>query len=115
MDDRQFEQYVAELCRRGRLHRRPTRRRRRRPGRGRDRPTARRPPPRYSVQALRQAPHLGSRDLQTFNGTARAEHRADVPVSVAPCVFAKPAHDFAARHDLWLIDVNLLGFWNSAP
>ncbi|MFI9358823.1 restriction endonuclease [Streptomyces lydicus] len=67
------------------------------------------------MQALRQAPHLGSRDLQTFNGTARAEHRADVPVFVASCVFTKPARDFAARHDLCLIDVNLLGFWNSAP
>ncbi|WP_328731209.1 restriction endonuclease [Streptomyces caniferus] len=49
----------------------------------------------------------------TFNGTARAEHGADVPVFVASCVFTRPARDFAARHGLCLIDVDLLGFWNS--
>jgi restriction system protein len=113
MGDRAFEEYVAELCRRdgcvevrrvggagdlgadviGRL------------------PDGRR----MVIQCKRYAKHrsVGSRDLQTFNGTARAEHGADVPVFVASCVFTRHARDFAARHGLVLIDVNLLGFWNS--
>ncbi|MET7370803.1 restriction endonuclease [Streptomyces sp. NPDC005566] len=113
MNDRQFEEYVAELCRRdgctdvkrvggagdlgadvtGRL------------------PDGRR----LVIQCKRYAKHrtVGSRDLQTFNGTARAEHQADAPVLVASCVFTKPARAFAARHGLCLIDINLLGFWNS--
>ncbi|WP_055695276.1 restriction endonuclease [Streptomyces prasinopilosus] len=112
MDGREFERYVADLCRRdgctdvartggagdlgadvtGRL------------------PDGRR----FVVQCKRYARHrtVGSRDLQTFNGTARAEHGADVPVFVASCVFTGPARRFAARHRLCLIDVDLLGFWN---
>ncbi|MFJ9406768.1 hypothetical protein [Streptomyces sp. NPDC101393] len=50
--------------------------------------------------------------IQTFNGTARAEHGADVPVFVASCVVTKPGRDVAARHHLTLIDVNQLGFWS---
>ncbi|WP_329400451.1 restriction endonuclease [Streptomyces lydicus] len=113
MDDRQFEQYVAELCRRDGCTGV------RRVGGAGDLgadvtgqlPNGRR----LVIQCKRYAKHrtVGSRDLQTFNGTARAEHRADVPVFVASCVFTKPAREFAARHDLCLIDVNLLGFWNS--
>jgi len=113
MDGRQFEEYVAGLCRRdgctdvkrvggaGDL--------------GADvtglLPDGRR----FVIQCKRYAKHrtVGSRDIQTFNGTARAEHGADVPVFVASCVFTKPARDFAARHQLCLIDVNLLGFWNN--
>ncbi|MFD0214348.1 restriction endonuclease [Streptomyces hirsutus] len=113
MDDRGFERYVADLCRRdgctdvtrvggagdlgadvtGRL------------------PDGRR----FVIQCKRYAKHrtVGSRDLQTFNGTARAEHGADVPVFVASCVFTGPAREFAARHRLCLIDVDLFGFWNS--
>ncbi|WP_344320813.1 restriction endonuclease [Streptomyces macrosporus] len=113
MDDREFEEYVARLCRRdgctevrrvggagdlgadviGRL------------------PDGRK----LVVQCERYAEHrsVGSRDLQTFNGTARAEHGADVPVFVASCVLTAPARTFAARQNLVLIDVDLLGFWNS--
>jgi restriction system protein len=113
MDDREFEEYVAELCRRdgctdvkrvggaGDL--------------GAD-VTGYLPHGRKIViQCKRYAKHrtVGSRDIQTFNGTARAEHGADVPVFVASCVFTKPARDFAARQNLCLIDINLLGFWNS--
>jgi restriction system protein len=67
------------------------------------------------VQCKRYAKHrsVGSRDLQTFNGTARQEHGADVPVFVASCVFTQPARAFAAKHVLVLVDVNLLGLWNS--
>lgn len=113
MDDREFEEYVAQLCRRdgctevkrvggsgdlgadvfGRL------------------PDGRK----IVIQCKRYAKHrtVGSRDIQTFNGTARVEHDADVPVFVASCVFTKPARAFAARHRLTLIDINLLGFWNN--
>ncbi|KQX77096.1 restriction endonuclease [Streptomyces sp. Root1310] len=113
MDDRQFEEFVAHLCRRdgctdvkrvggaGDL--------------GADvmglLPDGRW----FVIQCKRYAKHrtVGSRDIQTFNGTARLEHGADVPVFVASCVFTKPARAFAARHGLCLIDINLLGFWNS--
>lgn len=113
MDDRQFEEFVADLCRRdgctdvkrvggaGDL--------------GADvtglLPDGRR----LVIQCKRYAKHrtVGSRDIQTFNGTARAEHGADVPIFVASCVFTKPARDFAARHNLCLIDIDLLGFWNN--
>ncbi|MFJ1811413.1 MULTISPECIES: restriction endonuclease [unclassified Streptomyces] len=113
MDDRRFEEFVAGLCRRdgctdvkrvggaGDL--------------GADvtglLPDGRR----FVIQCKRYAKHrtVGSRDIQTFNGTARLEHGADVPVFVASCVFTKPARAFAARHGLCLIDVNLLGFWNN--
>ncbi|MFD6277152.1 restriction endonuclease [Streptomyces sp. NPDC060209] len=113
MGDREFEEYIAQLCRRdgctevkrvggsgdlgadviGRL------------------PDGRK----IVIQAKHYAKHrtVGSRDIQTFNGTARAEHGADVPVFVASCVFTKPAREFAARQHLTLIDVNLLGFWNN--
>ncbi|MFF3354155.1 restriction endonuclease [Streptomyces sp. NPDC002917] len=113
MDDREFEEYVAQLCRRdgctdvkrvggsGDL--------------GADvigcLPDGRK----IVIQCKRYAKHrtVGSRDIQTFNGTARAEHGADVPVFVASCVFTKPARAFAARQHLTLIDINLLGFWNN--
>ena len=111
MDARRFEEFVAELCRRdgctgvarvggagdlgadvvGRL------------------PDGRK----LVVQCKRYARHrsVGSREVQTFNGTARAEHGADVAVLVASCVFTGSARDFAARQRLTLIDVDLLGFW----
>ncbi|MEU3462903.1 restriction endonuclease [Streptomyces sp. NPDC006733] len=113
MNDREFEEYVADLCRRdgcsdvvrvggsGDL--------------GADvigyLPDGRK----VVIQCKRYAPHrsVGSRDIQTFNGTARAEHGADVPVFVATCPFTGPGRDFAAKHALVLIDLDLLGFWNT--
>ncbi|MFE3074328.1 restriction endonuclease [Streptomyces sp. NPDC059247] len=67
------------------------------------------------VQCKRYAKRriVGSPDLQKFNGTARSEHGADVPLFGASCKFTKLARAFAARHDLVLVDVDLLGFWNS--
>lgn len=113
MDDRQFEEFVADLCRRdGCIDVK-------RVGGAGDLgadvtgllPDGRR----FVIQCKRYAKHrtVGSRDIQTFNGTARAEHGADVPIFVASCVFTKPARDFAARHNLCLIDIDLLGFWNN--
>ncbi|MFF4792780.1 restriction endonuclease [Streptomyces sp. NPDC001276] len=112
MDDRQFEEYVAELCRRDGCT--DVRRVGGAGDLGAD-VTGRLPDGRRVViQCKRYAKHrtVGSRDLQSFNGTARAEHRADVPVFVASCVFTRPAREFAARHRLCLVDVDLLGFWN---
>ncbi|MFF9126292.1 restriction endonuclease [Streptomyces sp. NPDC014889] len=113
MDDRQFEEYVAGLCRRDGCT--DVRRVGGAGDLGAD-VTGRLPDGRRVViQCKRYARHrsVGSRDLQTFNGTARAEHRADVPVFVASCVFTRPAREFAARHRIRLVDVDLLGFWNS--
>ncbi|MEW2219374.1 restriction endonuclease [Streptomyces sp. NPDC006990] len=113
MDGREFEDYIAGLCRRdgctgvqrvggaGDL--------------GADvigyLPDGRK----IVVQCKRYAKNrsVGSRDIQTFNGTARAEHKADLPLFVASCVFTGPARQFAARQHLALIDIDLLGFWNS--
>ncbi|MGW1163527.1 restriction endonuclease [Streptomyces sp. NPDC002519] len=113
MEDRRFEEFVAALCRRDGCTGV------RRVGGAGDLgayvtgflPDGRR----LVIQCKRYAKHrtVGSREIQTFNGTARAEHGADVPVFVASCVFTKPARDFAARHALCLVDVDLLGFWYS--
>jgi restriction system protein len=113
MDDREFEEFVAGLCRRDGCT--DVKRVGGAVDLGADvtglLPDGRR----FVIQCKRYAKHrtVGSRDIQTFNGTARAEHGADVPLFVASCVFTKPARDFAARHALCLIDVDLLGFWNS--
>ncbi|MCZ4103319.1 restriction endonuclease [Streptomyces sp. H39-C1] len=113
MNDREFEEYVADLCRRdgctdvvrvggaGDL--------------GADVIASLPDGRKLVIQCKRYAPHrsVGSRDIQTFNGTARAEHHADIPVFVATCPFTKPGRDFAAKHALVLIDLDLLGFWNT--
>ncbi|MFC7980092.1 restriction endonuclease [Streptomyces cinereoruber] len=113
MDPLQFEEYVAELCRRDGCTDV------RRVGAANDLgadvigllPDGRK----LVVQCKRYAKHrtVGSPDLQKFNGTARSEHGADVPLFVASCKFTKQARAFAARHGLVLVDVDLLGFWNS--
>ncbi|MGW5127475.1 restriction endonuclease [Streptomyces sp. NPDC004069] len=113
MDGPRFEEHVAALCRRDGCT--DVRRVGGAGDLGAD-VTGRLPDGRRIViQCKRYARHrsVGSRDLQTFNGTARAEHRADAPVFVASCVFTGPARAFAARHRLFLVDVDLLGFWNS--
>jgi restriction system protein len=56
---------------------------------------------------------VGSPDAQRFNGTARAEHGADVPLIIASCKFTRDARSFAAKHKLVLVDVDLLAFWNN--
>ncbi|MFF4243344.1 restriction endonuclease [Streptomyces sp. NPDC001822] len=113
MNDREFEEYVAELCRRDGCTGV------RRVGGSGDLgadvigflPDGRK----LVVQCKRYAKHraVGSRDIQTFNGTARAHHGADVPLFVASCVFTAPARTFADTQRLTLVDVDLLGFWNS--
>ncbi|KOG86786.1 restriction endonuclease [Streptomyces varsoviensis] len=113
LGDREFEEYVAELCRRDGCTQVQ------RVGGANDLGadvTGRLPDGRkLVVQCKRYAKHrtVGSPDLQKFNGTARDEHRADTPLFVASCKFTKQARAFAARHHLVLIDVDLLGFWHS--
>ncbi|MCW7991366.1 restriction endonuclease [Streptomyces platensis subsp. clarensis] len=113
MSPSDFEEYVAELCRRDGCTGV------RRVGAANDLGadvTGRLPAGRkLVVQCKRYAKHrtVGSPDLQKFNGTARSEHGADVPLFVASCKFTKQARAFAARHGLVLVDVDLLGFWNS--
>ncbi|MFE0630852.1 restriction endonuclease [Streptomyces sp. NPDC058864] len=113
MNDHEFEEYVAMLCRRDGCTNV------RRVGGAGDLgadvigylPDGRK----LVIQCKRYARHrsVGSRDIQTFNGTARAEHGADVPVFVASCKYTRPAREFAAKQQLTLIDIDLLGFWNS--
>ncbi|KUJ64896.1 restriction endonuclease [Streptomyces albus subsp. albus] len=113
MGDREFEEFVAGLCRRDGCT--EVRRVGGRNDLGADvmglLPDGRK----IVVQCKRYAKHrtVGSPDLQKFNGTARSEHGADIPLFVASCKFTKQARAFAARHDLVLVDVDLLGFWNS--
>ncbi|MFI9325069.1 restriction endonuclease [Kitasatospora aureofaciens] len=63
------------------------------------------------VQCKRYARPVGSRDVQTFNGTARPEHGADVPVMVGLNGFTADARAFAARHDLILVGRKVLKRW----
>lgn len=113
LDGTGFEEYIAELCRRDGCTEV------RRVGGAADLgadvigllPDGRR----LVIQCKRYAKHrsVGSPAIQTFNGTARSEHGADVPLFVASCVFTRHARSFAERHAIALFDIDLLGFWNS--
>ncbi|MEU4303650.1 restriction endonuclease [Kitasatospora aureofaciens] len=63
------------------------------------------------VQCKHYARPVGSRDVQTFNGTARPEHHADVPVMIGLNGFTRDARAFAARHDLILVNRQILHDW----
>ncbi|OIJ95440.1 hypothetical protein BIV24_09175 [Streptomyces colonosanans] len=54
---------------------------------------------------------VGSPDMQTLNGTARPEHKADIVVAVTNGTFTKPATDFARTHDIHLLDQARLQRW----
>ncbi|MEU6621935.1 restriction endonuclease [Streptomyces litmocidini] len=54
---------------------------------------------------------VGSPDIQTLNGTARPEHKADIVVAVTNGTFTKPASDFARNHDISLLDWTRLRRW----
>ncbi|MFI7012370.1 restriction endonuclease [Streptomyces sp. NPDC050145] len=108
----EFEQYVAELCRRdgctkvlvsgksgdlgadvvGRL------------------PDGRK----LVVQCKKYAPErsVSSQDMQKFVGTARPEHGADVALFVTTCrTFTKAAQGLASRQDVVALHRDLLGAW----
>jgi restriction system protein len=53
-------------------------------------------------------------DIQRFLGTARAVHRADVPVFVTTAWrFTKQSRELAAGQRVVLIDRDLLSHWNN--
>ncbi|MFF8604097.1 restriction endonuclease [Streptomyces sp. NPDC015232] len=54
---------------------------------------------------------VGSPDVQTLNGTARPEHKADIVIAVTNGTFTKPAVDFARNHDISLLDCSRLRRW----
>lgn len=63
------------------------------------------------MQCKQYARPVGSREVQTFNGTARPEHRGDVVTMVGLNGFTAPAADFSARHDITLVDRSALERW----
>ncbi|MFE5588552.1 restriction endonuclease, partial [Kitasatospora sp. NPDC056531] len=63
------------------------------------------------VQCKHYSRPVGSRDVQTFNGTARPEHHAGVPVMIGLNGFTRDAEAFAARHDLVLVNRQTLTLW----
>ncbi|MFF2902423.1 restriction endonuclease [Streptomyces sp. NPDC057966] len=54
---------------------------------------------------------VGSPDMQTLNGTARPEHKADIVIAVTNGTFTKPASDFARTHDIHLLGQERLRRW----
>ncbi|GAB2989722.1 hypothetical protein GCM10023080_064610 [Streptomyces pseudoechinosporeus] len=113
MSWKQFEQHVAELCRRdgctdvvvtggkGDL--------------GADvialLPDGRR----LVIQCKRQAAHraVTTADMQQFIGAARPEHRADIALYAVTCRFTKSALTLAARHGITVMPRELFAAWNA--
>jgi HJR/Mrr/RecB family endonuclease len=108
-----FEHYVAKLCRRdGCTH---VEVRGGRDDLGAD-ILARLPDGRrLVVQCKRQASHrsIPSSEMQQFIGTARPEHHADVALFVVPCGCTKSARSLAARHGITIMPRELLAAWNA--
>ncbi|WP_399498812.1 restriction endonuclease [Streptomyces sp. P17] len=52
-----------------------------------------------------------STNVQTFNGTARLEHKADIALMVTNGTFSEPARDFANDHAIHLIGATELERW----
>ncbi|MEU4615199.1 restriction endonuclease [Streptomyces umbrinus] len=63
------------------------------------------------VQCKQYSRPVGSKEAQTFNGTARPEHGASLALMVGLNGFTKIATEFAARHDITLIDRAALESW----
>ncbi|WP_308311055.1 restriction endonuclease [Streptomyces sp. GbtcB6] len=56
---------------------------------------------------------MTSTNVQTFNGTARPEHPADVPVMITNGSFSEPAREFARDHAIHLVGSRELERWAS--
>jgi restriction system protein len=69
---------------------------------------------RLVVQCKHYAPHryVPSGDMQKFVGTAWLHHKADVAVFVATCPFSKAALGLAVQHGVLALHRDLLGQWN---
>ncbi|MEU9074439.1 restriction endonuclease [Kitasatospora sp. NPDC048538] len=63
------------------------------------------------VQCKHYAKPVGSRDVQTFNGTARPVHHADVPVMVGLNGFTADARALGDHQDLELVGRRTLKRW----
>lgn len=63
------------------------------------------------VQCKQYARPVGSKEVQTFNGTAQPEHGASLALMVGLNGFTKTAAQFAARHDITLVDRAALQSW----
>ncbi len=66
------------------------------------------------VQCKKYAPHrsVSSQDMQKFVGTARLEHGADAALFVTTCrTFTKAAVGLALRQDIVALHRDLLGAW----
>lgn len=70
---------------------------------------------RLVIQCKHYAPHryVPSGDMQKFVGTAWLHHKADVAVLVATCPFSRAALGLAVRHDILALHRDLLGQWNT--
>ncbi|MGW0886347.1 restriction endonuclease [Streptomyces sp. NPDC002671] len=62
---------------------------------------------------LRRTPSakIGSPEVQTFNGTARPDHRATHPIMVTNARFTQAAEAAAARYGIALVDRTALRTW----
>ncbi|WP_316527943.1 restriction endonuclease [Kitasatospora brasiliensis] len=63
------------------------------------------------VQCKHYNKPVGSRDVQTFNGTARPEHDSDVPVMIGLNGFTRDAAAFGTRQNLILVNRSILTSW----
>ncbi|WP_191971744.1 restriction endonuclease [Streptomyces luteolifulvus] len=63
------------------------------------------------LQCKRYARPVGSKEVQTFNGTARPEHGAHHPIMIGLSGFTRPATDFGARHGIVLLGRPELKRW----
>lgn len=63
------------------------------------------------LQCKHYARPVGSKEVQTFNGTARPEHKAHHPIMIGLNGFTQPAADFAARHGIVLLGRPELKRW----
>lgn len=70
---------------------------------------------RLVVQCKHYAPHryVPSGDMQKFVGTAWLHHQADVAVFAATCPFSKAALALAVQHRILAVHRDLLGQWNT--
>ncbi len=70
---------------------------------------------RLVIQCKRQAAHraVTTADMQQFIGAARPEHRADIALYAVTCRFTKSALALAARHGITVMPRELLAAWNA--
>ncbi|KUL26987.1 restriction endonuclease [Streptomyces regalis] len=70
---------------------------------------------RLVIQCKRQAAHraVTTADMQRFIGAARPEHHADIALYAVTCRFTKSALALAARHGITVMPRELFAAWNA--